>query len=443
MIVPQLLLAALLLAALITQAVLPAYRVLIVVSAAGLAVLVARLYGTVVPGGLLGAVPWDVLIILVSLGALSSVLAESRLFDRLAVVATRISRGDPTRVTIVFAAVMYVVSGLVNNLTALLLVMPVQLVLFRLIGVERRYVAWSLGLMLVACNLGGAATPIGDFPAILMLGGGRMTFLDYLVRAGPTTALIFLVLLAAVIRMVRPAKHIPSDPLSTRISCTVIEAMHRRVLLRRRIAWPAAAILGLMFGAWTVLPADLGVTPELVCWLGGAATMLISPRVGEDVLRRRFDAEAVLFLLAMFIMVLAVRSSGLFETLARALVDTPLPIGLQLGLFLVLAGVATALFSAGPSMAALLEVADVLARELPGHVVYVGLALSVCAGSSCLLTAATSGPLAQALCERADLRDAQGEPIRFGFFEFLRVGLLSFVIIETGALGYAAWALYT
>lgn len=439
--IEQSLLAALLLAALVAQAALPAVRVLIVVAAAGLACLLSLALGTATPKGLLAAVPWDVLVILVSLGALSSVLAESRLFDRLAVAATRTSRGDPARVTVVFAAVMYFVSGLVNNLTALLLVVPVQLALLGLIGVERRYVAWSLGLVLVACNLGGAATPIGDFPAILMLGGGRMSFAGYLARAGPATAILMFVLLVVVMKGVRPARAIPSDPLSTRISCAVIEAMHRRVLLDRRIAWPALALLAAMFVAWTVPPPELGVSPELVCWLGGAAALAIAPRVGEDVLRRRFDAEAVLFLLAMFVMVLAVRSSGLFAALARALVDVPVAPGLQLALFLVLAGVATALFSAGPSMAALLEVADVLARELPPEAVYVGLALSVCAGSSCLLTAATAGPLAQALCERADLRDSQQAPIRFGFFEFLPVGLLSFAIIQLGALLYAAWAL--
>jgi Na+/H+ antiporter NhaD/arsenite permease-like protein len=439
--IEQSLLAALLLAALVAQAVLPAVRVLIVVAAAGLACLLSLALGTATPKALLAAVPWDVLVILVSLGALSSVLAESRLFDRLAVAATRISRGDPARVTVVFAAVMYLVSGLVNNLTALLLIVPVQLTLLGLIGVERRYLAWSLGLVLVACNLGGAATPIGDFPAILMLGGGRMSFAGYLARAGPATALLFVVLLVVVMRGVRPARAIPADPLATRISCAVIEAMHRRVLLRRRLALPALALLGAMFAAWTVLPPRLGVDPELVCWLGGAAALAIVPRVGEDVLRRRFDAEAVLFLLAMFVMVLAVRSSGLFAALAHALVDVPVAPGLQLALFLVLAGVATALFSAGPSMAALLEVADVLARELPPEAVYVGLALSVCAGSSCLLTAATAGPLAQALCERADLRDSQQAPVRFGFFEFLPVGLLSFAVIQTGALLYAAWAL--
>lgn len=431
----------LLLAALLAQAIAPSLRVLIVLSASGVACLAALVLGTATPKSLLAAVPWDVLVILVSLGALSSLLAESRLFDRLAVAATRASRGDPARITIVFAGVMYLVSGLVNNLTALLLVMPVQLTLLGLIGVERRYVAWSLGLVLVACNLGGAATPIGDFPAILLLGGGRMSFSGYLALAGPATALAFAALLAVVVLLVRPARDIPADPLSTRISCAVIEAMHRRVLVRRRIAAPTAVVLALMFAAWTLLPPEAGVGPELVCWLGGIAALALAPRTGEAILRRRFDAEAVLFLLAMFVMVLAVRSSGLFEALARALVDSSWPLELQLGLFLLLAGVATAVFSAGPSMAALLEVADVLARQLPGDAVYVGLALSVCAGSSCLLTAATSGPLAQALCERADLRDSAGAPLRFGFFEFLPVGLLSFVIIQFGALAFAGWAL--
>jgi hypothetical protein len=73
--------------------------------------------------------------------------------------------------------------------------------------------------------------------------------------------------------------------------------------------------------------------------------------------------------------------------------------------------------------------------------VYVGLALSVCAGSSLFLTAATSGPLAQALTERADLRAADGKPLRFGFFDFLPTGLLAFAIIEATAIGYAAWVL--
>ena len=78
--------------------------------------------------------------------------------------------------------------------------------------------------------------------------------------------------------------------------------------------------------------------------------------------------------------------------------------------------------------------ATVLSREHPPTVVYVGLAMSVCAGSSLFLTAATAGPLTQALVERAALRDARGHAVRFGFVEFLPVGVLGFAVILGVAL---------
>lgn len=119
----------------------------------------------------------DVLILLVGLGLLSELLVESRLFGILAVRAARLSQARPSLVLCFFVVAMYLVSGLVNNLTALMLVLPVLHILLKLMGVHQRYLSWTLGLLLVACNLGGAATPIGDFPAILLLGGsGRMTF---------------------------------------------------------------------------------------------------------------------------------------------------------------------------------------------------------------------------------------------------------------------------
>jgi Na+/H+ antiporter NhaD/arsenite permease-like protein len=144
----------------------------------------------------------------------------------------------------------------------------------------------------------------------------------------------------------------------------------------------------------------------------------------------------VLFLLSLFVMVGAVRHTGLFERVAEALVTLPMPPTAQLLVFLALAGVLTGLFSAGPAMAALLEVAESLAKSLPGEVVYVGLALAVCAGSSLFLTAATAGPLAQALTERAALQDVGGRPLRFGFVDFLPVGLVSFAIILATAFAY-------
>jgi len=438
---PQTVLSGILVAALLVQALAPSMRVLVVTTAAGAACLASTLLGVATTRELLSEVPWDVLVILVTLGMISQVFAASRVFDRLAVAATRVSRGDPRRIAAVFAVAMYVVSGIVNNLTALVLVLPVLHVLLKLTGTRQRYVSWTLGVMLVACNLGGAATPIGDFPAILLLGRGSMTFSAYLARAAPATLVALVILLVVVRLAVRPAADVPRDHVSTRLTRAAMEALHRRVRTDRRLFVPAAIALSLMVAAWLFLPAELRIGPELVCWLGVAAALIASRRLGEKVARTGLDAEAVLFLLSLFVMVGAVRRTGIFEDVARGLTRLPLPPSAQLMVFLVLSGVLTGLFSAGPAMAALLEVAASLARRLPGPAVYVGLALSVCAGSSLFLTAATSGPLSQALTERADLRDVDGRPIRFGFFDFLPTGLLSFAIIQAVALAYAALAM--
>lgn len=437
----QVVLSSLLGVVLLLQALLPQLRVLLVTLGAGLSCVLAALLGVAGPGEILAAVPWDVLVILVALGLLSQIFAESRLFDRLAVAATRASRADPARVLLVFAVGMYAASGVVNNLTALVLVLPVLHVLLGMGGADQRYVSWTLGVLLVACNLGGAATPIGDFPAILLLGGGNIGFADYLIRAAPATAIALVILLAIVHLVVRPGRSVADDPLTTGVTRAVMEALHRRVGLRRRLFWPAAIALTAMVGCWLGLPQSLGIGPELVAWVGAGLALVACGREGERLVRRGLDAEAVLFLLALFVMVGAVARTGLFEDVGRWLTGLPVGPELQVVIFLVFAGLLTGLFSAGPSMAALLEVAQALTERLPGEAVYVGLALAVCAGSSLFLTAATSGPLAQALTERAALRGPDGARLRFTFFDFLPVGLVGFTVILAVGIAYVLWAL--
>jgi Na+/H+ antiporter NhaD/arsenite permease-like protein len=427
---------AILVGALAAQAVWSAWRLSIVTAGAAAACLLTSISGVASTRELLAAVPWDVLVMLVALGLLSELVIESRLFGVLAMASTRRSGADPTRLLVLFCVGMYVVSGLVNNLTAILFVLPILLQLFKLLGVSQRYLTWSLGMVVVACNLGGAATPIGDFPAILLLGSGNMAFGDYLVAAAPPTLAALIALLAAVVLVVRPARDLADSPLSRRLALAVMGALFRRVTIDRRVLLPAAVATAAMLVAWTTLPADL-VGPELICWLGVGGALTAVPRTGERLLRTRIDMEAALFLLSLFVMVGAVSRAGTFAALADWLTTLPVSSPVQLALFLLFAGLATGLFSAGPSMAALLEVAEALAARMPPTAVYVGLALSVCAGSSLFLTAATSGPMAQIMTERAGLRDPRGAPLRFGFFAFVPVGLLAFAVIQSIALAYA------
>ena len=422
---------------LVVQARLASVRMFVVLTGAAAACLASALFGLGGSRELLGDVPWDVLVLLVALGLLSEAFVEARLFAVVAVRAAELSRASPVGIALVFGGAMYVVSALMNNLTALVLVLPIVLIILRVAGAGQRQVSWTLGTLLVACNLGGAATPIGDFPAILLLGRGSMTFTAYFARAAPATFVgVLLVLGLAAFALKRTATGRLDGELRASISRALLRNLYRGVRLDRRlVAWLTVVFIA-MLAAWTLLPASGPVSPDLVGWIGVLVALAARPSFAERTIRARVDVEAVLFLLALFVMVAAVRRTGVFGVAATTLTTLPIPPQVQLVLFLLLVGIVTGLFSAGPSMAALLEVAAVLATKLPPNVVYVGLALAVCAGSSLFLTAATSGPLAQSLTERAQLVGTDGQRVRFGFMEFLPVGVLSFVLIEAVAIGY-------
>ncbi len=434
----QALLIGLLLAALVGQAIVPQARLLIVTLAAALAGAVATGFGIATTSTLLAEVPWGVLVMLVGLGLLADMLAASRLFGLLAATLARTAGGDPRLLIPLLAGGMFVVSGLVNNLTALVLVLPPVLALLRLMPVSQRYASWLLGMMIVACNLGGAATPIGDFPAILLLGSGSLAFTDYLINALPAASLALVVLLIVVDVAVRPTRGLSDDAVSRRLSVLVLADFYRRVRLEARILVPAACLLIAMMAAWMIIPPSSGIGPDLICWLGVVIALLSRAHLGERLIRTSIDMQSVLFLLSLFIMVGAVRHTGVFTDIAGWLAAMPIPAMAKLLVFIVVAAVLTGLFSAGPSMAALLEVAPALTVTLPKTAVYVGLALGVCAGSSLFLTAATSGPLAMALTERAAITADDGRPVRFGAIEYLPVGLTAFGIILVVALIAAA-----
>ncbi|OGQ11757.1 MAG: permease [Deltaproteobacteria bacterium RBG_16_71_12] len=431
--------ALLLCGAMVAQAIVPRRRVAIVLLAAALAVLETTIDGRASMRVLVGGIPWDVLILLVALGALSELFRGSRLFERLAVAVVTRGGANPTRLVLMVAVLMYVASAFVNNLTALLLVMPVLLVLLRLVGTTQRHLTWTVAVMLVACNLGGAATPIGDFPAILLLGAGAMSFNAYLAAAAPLTLLAMAAFLIVVTTLVRPASDVPQSALMSNVTVAVVRALHRNLRVDVRLLLPATGGLALMLATWALVPAST-LPPELVAWLGVPLVLLLAGGAGVRAVRAAVDVESTLFLFALFVLVGCVRTTGMFDSMADQLLALPLPPRAQLVVFALAAGLLTGLFSAGPSMAALLVVAQGLAHTLPGEVVYIALALSVCAGSSLFLTAATAGPLAQGMVERALLRAGDGSPIRFGFFEFLKPGALAFVLIEGVAVAWCVLA---
>lgn len=129
-------------------------------------------------------IDWNVILLLLGMMILVGVVKQTGLFDFLAIWAAKRSRGKPFRLMVITA----IASPILDNVTIIMLVAPVTLVIC-----DRLRIAAQPFLIaeVLASNIGGAATLIGDPPNIIIASRAGLTFNDFLVNMAPAVAVIF------------------------------------------------------------------------------------------------------------------------------------------------------------------------------------------------------------------------------------------------------------
>ncbi|MFH1070642.1 MAG: SLC13 family permease [Candidatus Glassbacteria bacterium] len=417
----------------------------VLVLSAALIGAVLALSGLVSLPEVLAGIPWGILVIFVSLDIFTQLIVRTGIMEVLAIRLLRFSHGRKVAVLFLFGILLFAVSSLLNNLTAVMVILPVTFLILGGMRLNRGFVAALFALILAASNIGGAATPIGDFPAILIMTSGLTTFHDYLFQAWP----LFAVTMLAVI-----AFHVLNHRLVNRwkIRSKNREERERRVeeliehykeqSVDRPLFRRLAIIFAAMFVAWIVFPATR-VPPEIPALVGLALGIIFTHRLrgvdslGGYVLTPVFAIGSFLFIASL------AANTGILEWTAAALRDNIAEPRSLLLAVMALTAVLTGIFSAGPTAAAMLPVLQAVSG--PGSALAgfrselaVAFAASICAGSSLFVWSATAGFVLLDKFKLADLRDRQGTSLACGVSTYLRYGVIHF-IIQLG-LGIA-WAL--
>lgn len=144
----------------------------------------------------------------------------------------------------------------------------------------------------------------------------------------------------------------------------------------------------------------------------------------------KIDVASTLFIACLFLFAGGIQATGVLNHIARVVIDLcggdPYKLSAAL---IVLACVLTACFSAGPTTAVLIPIAESLRDQLPGHLEWWALSLGVLAGSSTTLLSATAGPIAANL-----LKQQTGLELSYG--DFLKLGLRTGLFFTLGGISY-------
>ncbi len=254
-------------------------------------------------------VDWNTIGLLLGMMVIVAVLNKTGLFEYLAIKSAQWGGARPGRIMILLSVVTAVLSAFLDNVTTVILMVPVT---FLIADTLRVSPVPFLLTQVMASNVGGAATLIGDPPNILIGSAADLTFVDFVYNLTPVVLLALPVVLTylyfAFRRELRYSKGAEED-----VRAMDAEgAIRDRVLLRKSLVVLGAVILAFF------LHGLLHLEVATIALLGAAALVLYARSDVEKVLR---DVEwpTLLFFVGLFVLVGGLRATGVVSRVAELL----------------------------------------------------------------------------------------------------------------------------
>ncbi|MBF8289438.1 MAG: Na+/H+ antiporter NhaD type [Chloroflexi bacterium] len=354
------------------------------------------------------AIDFNVIFLLVGMMVLAGILRRTGFFQWLAIRSIRISGGDPFRLLIVLSVITAALSSVLDNVTTVVLIAPVTLSIAAILRVSPMPFLVS---EILASNIGGTATLIGDPPNILIGSASGLDFMDFLLNMGPIALIVFIAFLATLRVLFGASLSVDPDAREAALALDEREVIADATLLRRSIVVIAATLVGFL------AHGPLGYEPATIALLGASVLMLIA-RLDTEAVFREVEWPTLFFFVGLFILVEGVVRVGIVGAIAAGLFD--LTAGDQavttLGL-LWLSGIASGVVDNIPYTATMIPVVqDLGAAGMTMEPLWWALALGASLGGNATIIGASANVVVANLGERA------GHPITFQ--AFLPYGLL-------------------
>jgi Na+/H+ antiporter NhaD/arsenite permease-like protein len=333
--------------------------------------------------------------LLVAMMVIVATIERTGIFEHLALVALRLSRGRPFRVVIVMSLLTAVLSAFLDNLTTVLLVAPLVIATCARLSMRP---APLLILMVIASNIGGTATLVGDPPNIMIAGATGLGFNDFLVNVAPVAAVSLVVVILALYAAARRSFARDGDD-----DVVVEDLLEEVVLARGRELWLPIAILLLVIAGFVLHPV-LHLEPATVALAGAALLLLLRGGETLDESLGHVDWTTLMFFAGLFVMVGGLEAQGVLEDIARWTRDaTGGDRTHELLGILGISAVGSALVDNIPFTAAMIPVVDQLN---PGHddSYWWALSLGACFGGNATIIAAAANVATQGVAERHGIR---------------------------------------
>ncbi len=382
---------------------------------------------------------YDVLVILIVMELFTNLIAETGIMQLLAIKIAEMSKGKKRLCLMMFGGMMFLISSCLNNITAVMMILPIVFVLLKTLEVDRRYVCIFFATILALSNTGGAASPVGDFPAIVIMTSGITSFISYLTHAFPLFAVTSAVLITAWGIQVKKEN---DDGAVRSLAVNNLKSQYKNIEIRFDVLkWLAVVFVG-MFLAWSFVPQDT-IPPEVIAILGYGVAMVICS-IKKIKVGQLMDLKSVLTIASFLFFAQVISQTGLLNLLADFLQNNISNPKLLVMAIMVITSLVAGIFSAGPAAAAMMPVIIEICKgplSAQSDWIAVAYAAAICAGSSLFMWSATAGFILSGKVNAAGIEDEKDNKITWGVAQYMKYGFVNYGIQLSIALAIMALVL--
>ena len=240
-----------------------------------------------------------------------SVVKLSGVFEFLAIKCARLAKGDPWKIMLLFVLLTAVLSAFLDNVTTVLLIGPMTLTVCKLLDVNP--IPFFMTEIL-ASNIGGTATLIGDPPNIMIGSAAGYSFFDFILYDAPAVAIILVAILGVFYALYGRKMNVDDEHKARIMELDEHAQIKNRRLLKQSVVMTALVVVGFMaHGA-------LGLESCIIALGAAGIIMLISGESIEEALSN-VEWTTLSFFAGLFVIVGAMAETGVIEMLAHALID--------------------------------------------------------------------------------------------------------------------------
>jgi Na+/H+ antiporter NhaD/arsenite permease-like protein len=376
----------------------------------------------------IAGIDFNTLGLLTGMMVIVAITRRCGVFQYLAIWSAKRARAEPWGILLMLSLVTAVLSALLDNVTTVLLVAPVTLLITEELKVSPYPYLFA---EILASNIGGTATLIGDPPNIMIGSAVGLTFNDFLLNTAPITPIIMLVTLV-VIYWIWGRKLTATDVAKQRVmKFRERDAISDVRLLKQSLGVLALVILGFIFAH------PLKLEPATIAMFGAGLLLLIT-NLGQDPEEQTEDVHksfgevewvTIFFFIGLFIVVSGIEHAGLLRMLGDQVVElTDGDMTITALTILWVSAITSALVDNIPFVATMIPMIESMAPTFGGeeHLMplWWSLALGACLGGNGSLIGASANLIVAGFAERAGHR--------MGFLRFMAIAfplmLLSILI---------------